>query len=59
MSTREVSKALEFVRSVIHQQCAKMSREHYMEFCEELSADMDGAIDALKEENRLRGTEGD
>jgi len=30
-----------------------------MEFCEELSADMDGAIDALKEENRLRGTEGD
>ena len=51
MATDEVNEAVQETRNLISQLCKKMGPEDYMEFCENISADMHGNIDALKEEN--------
>lgn len=46
-----VEAAITAIRSTMSRQCSDLSAEEYMQVLEEIGADVEGAIDALKEEN--------
>jgi hypothetical protein len=43
--------AVEAVRETLHHECKDMSPKDYLAVLEELAADIDGNIDAVKDEN--------
>ena len=51
MTNPEIQKAVNAVRDLLGTLTGKMSPADYKQVCEEISADMDGNIDALKDEN--------
>ena len=51
MSDLKVDAAVKAIRDVMFLKCRDLGPERYMQVLEEIGADVDGGIDALKEEN--------
>ena len=47
----EVQKAIRAIQDTLHEQCKDLGPEDYMQVLDFIGADIDGSIDALREEN--------